>query len=199
MDTDTHQPFDNYFESSIFNNCLTYYYFKGGFSPEECTKIIDCFSPVCTSNAHVFEHKASELRKTKVCWIPRNSTTQWIYDRLISFTKTANNDMYKFDLTGLHDTIQFTLYDSENGEAFYRNHLDLGKNDIYSCRKISVSVQLSDGNTYNGADLKIKGTPVPRDQGCVITFPSFSEHEVTPIVSGKRYSLVLWVYGPHFK
>ena len=39
--------------------------------------------------------------------------------------------MYKFDLTGLHDTIQFTLYDSENGEAFYRNHLDLGKNDIH--------------------------------------------------------------------
>ena len=40
---------------------------------------------------------------------------------------------------------------------------------------------------------------MPREQGQIIVFPSYTLHEVTPITKGTRYSLVSWVSGPSFK
>ena len=64
-------------------------------------------------------------------------------------------------------------------------------------------LQLTDPSKYEGGQLSIAvQNEQPRDyfgQGTVIWFPSFLEHLVEPIERGKRYSLVLWLYGPHYK
>ena len=69
-----------------------------------------------------------------------------------------------------------------------------------TCRKLSVTVQLSDPGTYAGGDLQLGavGQPGPelRGQGSIIVFPAFVEHRVTPMTSGQRYSLVAWLSGP---
>lgn len=72
-------------------------------------------------------------------------------------------------------------------------------------RKISMTVNLSDPNNYEGGDLKFDLGPHIKErykicdeikpQGSVIVFPSFTYHCVTPVTSGTRYSLVLWCLG----
>ena len=42
----------------------------------------------------------------------------------------------------------------------------------------------------------IKGN---RTKGCLIVFPSFLSHRVTPITKGKRYSIITWMEGDTFR
>ena len=73
-------------------------------------------------------------------------------------------------------------------------------------RKISMTVNLNDPSDYEGGNLKFDLGPHfegerfkvfddTRTQGSVIIFPSFMYHCVTPVTSGTRFSLVLWVLG----
>ena len=73
-------------------------------------------------------------------------------------------------------------------------------------RKISMTLNLTDPNSYEGGNLKfdlgphVKGNRIKvcddsRSQGTLIVFPSFMYHCVTPVTSGTRYSLVLWLLG----
>ena len=73
-------------------------------------------------------------------------------------------------------------------------------------RKISMTVNLNNPQDYEGGNLKFdlgphfKGERFKvfddmRTQGSVIIFPSFMYHCVTPVTSGTRYSLVLWLLG----
>ena len=73
-------------------------------------------------------------------------------------------------------------------------------------RKISMTLNLTDPNSYEGGNLKfdlgphVKGNRIKvcddsRSQGSLIVFPSFMYHCVTPVISGTRFSLVLWCLG----
>ena len=76
-------------------------------------------------------------------------------------------------------------------------------------RKISVTVNLTDKKNYKGGDLRFDfgahsakryhTITQAREQGSIIVFPSFLHHQVTPVTTGTRYSLVLWTLGPPFK
>ena len=70
-------------------------------------------------------------------------------------------------------------------------------------RKLSVVLQLSNPEDYTGGDLVINpgGELLYPDktQGTVIFFPSILQHEVTPLESGNRYSIVSWISGPPWK
>jgi PKHD-type hydroxylase len=70
-------------------------------------------------------------------------------------------------------------------------------------RKISITVQLSDPNDYEGGvlELNVGNTIVqmPKEKGCAVLFPSYILHRVTPVTKGIRKSLVLWVGGTTFK
>ena len=73
-------------------------------------------------------------------------------------------------------------------------------------RKISMTLNLTDPKSYEGGNLKfdlgphvegdrLKVLDDSRLQGSLIVFPSFTYHCVTPVTSGTRYSLVLWLLG----
>jgi PKHD-type hydroxylase len=66
-------------------------------------------------------------------------------------------------------------------------------------------IQLTDPSTYEGGNLIIC-PPVEqpdanelRTQGTTIFFPSFLEHEATPVTKGTRYSLACWFDGPKWR
>jgi len=200
MDTETHQVFDETLLklTNKFPNQLNYYFFKQAFSKDECSRIIDSFSPKCVNAATVFGNNYSETRRTSVTWIPKNPSTQWIYDKLVEMASEANEAMFGFKITNLIDQIQFASYD-ESVKGTFANHVDMGAEDRYSCRKLSMSVQLSDPVDYEGGDFVITNNKwPPKEQGNVILFPSFLEHRVDPVTKGRRYSLVLWFYGPPY-
>jgi len=80
--------------------------------------------------------------------------------------------------------------------------MDIGKGK-YSKRKISITVQLSDPDEYEGGDFEFligkEIIKLPRKKGCAIVFPSYFLHRVTPVTKGTRKSLVLWGSGQPFR
>jgi predicted 2-oxoglutarate/Fe(II)-dependent dioxygenase YbiX len=70
-------------------------------------------------------------------------------------------------------------------------------------RKLSFTVQLSEPEDYKGGDLCLylgdKAEVMKKEQGFVALFPSYVLHEVKPVTSGTRYSLVSWITGKPFK
>lgn len=140
------------------------------------------------------------IRKSSVRWVPQNEQFEWIYDRIKDLVVEANNELWKFDLHSMPESIQFTEYYEDGGH--YDWHMDIGPNEL-SQRKISVTVQLSDPNDYEGGDLELlRGGSNPekciRSKGAVVIFPSYIMHRVTPVTKGTRKSFVLWLGGKHF-
>jgi PKHD-type hydroxylase len=143
----------------------------------------------------------SKIRESKVAWFfPRQETT-WIFDRLSSAALNLNNQFFKFDLYGMVEGIQFTKYQEPSGH--YGTHIDKVVGDIP--RKLSLTIQLSDPESYEGGDLNLfyssnfEAIVPPKEQGKLIAFPSYMLHQVTPVTKGTRYSLVCWVTGKPFK
>ena len=83
----------------------------------------------------------------------------------------------------------------------YDFHQDvIWKNRDQPQRKLTIIVQLSDENDYEEGDIVVKGCDFPKDvrkRGTVIIFPSNMKHQVNPVKSGVRYSLVSWAVGPY--
>ena len=144
---------------------------------------------------------AEHQRITRVAWMERNSDTAWLYARLEEAVLHLNTEFYSFDLYGVSEAFQYTVYDGAEG-GHYDWHVDLGAHNVEP-RKISISLQLSDPATYTGCDLVLEagnGTYfAERARGTLIAFPSYVLHRVMPIQSGIRKSLVIWVAGPVFR
>jgi len=147
---------------------------------------------------------------------------KWIYEKINPLLQEANvKSGWKFE----YDTaeqLQFTVY---RPGQYYNWHQDGGSDNtfIYTkdntnatshhglVRKISMTLNLSPPNDYEGGKLKLDFGPHTKDnerykevneistQGSVVFFPSFVWHQVTPVTSGTRYSLVMWVLGKPFK
>ena len=67
-------------------------------------------------------------------------------------------------------------------------------------RKISIVLQLSDPEEYEGGELEMFVSKdiqkIPKKKGAAVLFPSYCMHRVTPVTKGERRSIVLWVSGP---
>ena len=135
-------------------------------------------------------------------WMKVNQITMPIYNKISDAIRLVNKELFNYDLTVI-EPLQFTKYESLS-QGFYKKHLDMQDGDgPLDCRKLSFSVQLSDPSDYTGGDLLLHCTDTPhvvnKNLGIVTFFSSYVLHEVTPVTSGTRYSLVGWVRGPAFK
>lgn len=140
-----------------------------------------------------------ELRRGSLYGIENNERTEWLYQRLAEIAIRANNQCYWFDLLGFHEELQMMRYSEGD---FFDWHLDFG-NGFPSSRKLSLTVQLSNPDDYEGGDLQFKVNQkeesAARELGSVIIFPSFIIHRVTPVTKGERQSIVGWVTGPPYR
>ena len=127
-----------------------------------------------------------------------------ITDKILSCVKVANKLHFKYDIDW-DNYESFKLLKYEKGDG-YGWHPDFGKGQE-STRKLSVIVQLSDSEDYEGGDLEFAlttkdnndFTKSTRKKGSVIIFNPLIIHRVTPIISGTRYSIVSWMHGDTFK
>jgi len=180
-----------------------YYWFNSGFSKAELQEIEEMTSNLEWETAATGQDgtvKVSEYRKSKIKWCPQNNNWDWVYSRLHDMLVEANNAMWKFDITHMRETIQYTEYYARNSGG-YEWHMDCGIG-VQSQRKLSVTVQLSADDEYDGGNLEFnlgKKLSAPRGQGNVVIFPSFYLHRVTPVMRGTRKSFVLWVGGEPYK
>ena len=114
----------------------------------------------------------------------------------------ANNSLWHFDLISVDEKIQYTEY-YDTADGHYTWHQDIGGGSA-SKRKISITVQLSDPEEYEGGDLEMwqGGEAIVKSErgaGVVFIFPSYMMHRVTKVTKGTRRSFVLWVGGQHYR
>lgn len=147
------------------------------------------------------EEELNRIRRSKVSWMTKNNQNSWVFEKLSHIASSLNAQYYRFDLTGFGEPLQLTNYDqSDNG--MYGWHVDYG-GKIAPSRKLSLVIQLTDPSQYEGGNLQVLagGQPlnVRKQKGLVAAFPSYVLHQVTPVTSGSRQSLVAWITGPAFK
>jgi PKHD-type hydroxylase len=183
-------------------NFAEFVYYNGMFLPHEVDKIRSLWDDEKTIKATLGgsdQKYNDELRQSSVMFLDDNQEMQWVYEKLKMIAIAANNERYWFDLLGFHQELQLTRYTEGD---FFDWHLDFGAAEI-SARKLSVTVQLSDPDEYEGGDLEFminqKTVKAPREKGTVVVFPSFIMHRVTPITKGTRQSIVGWVSGPPYR
>ena len=204
MDTLYSFPLD--FDKHV--NQTNYYWFEEGFTSDELTYLETQVqqipsTPGVTEKGGQAKGENLDSRSSTIKWVPFSEDTKWIYDKIGMLAKTANNEMFNFNIYNMPEQIQYTEYYSTN-KGHYDWHMDIGSSGFMKFRKISVTVQLSDSDEYEGGDLQIwpgGQTPytAPRGKGNVVIFPSYLMHRVTPVTKGTRKSFVLWLGGEHFK
>ena len=183
---------------SVNNYLASPYMMPDYFSREECEKVVSASKELAEVAGTAGEvAQSNQYRKSKVRFIAPETDNLWIFKKLQAAAAQANQ-YYRFDIAGFKERLQVAEY---TGSGHYTWHIDVGKNDM-SSRKLSVSVQLSDGNDYEGGDLEfhsLGNTNAPKSIGSTIIFPSYLLHRVTPVTSGMRRSLVVWVHGAPFR
>ena len=136
-------------------------------------------------------------------------TTTLVQDRLLAL-KPELETHFRVQLSGCQ-RLQFYLY--EEGDFFVphqdRNDMDPLAPEWLKARRVSASILLNDetggldGETYRGGSLVFHGRrgdrsgssygiPLESEEGMFVAFPSDWIHEVRPIASGRRYSIVTW-------
>lgn len=139
-------------------------------------------------------------RKSRVSWL--NDQT-WLFDTLFDYANIANQQAFQTSVYK-NAPIQYTEYHgSEGGHYGWHHDVDWAQDDGLQ-RKLSLTVQLSEGDEYEGGDFQFRECDAPdpnllRRKGTILVFPSYLQHQVTPVTSGVRRSLVSWFEGPFWR
>ena len=117
-----------------------------------------------------------------------------------------NDTLFDFDLVG-YEYMQYAEYHEGGHQRFHtdiRYNFDPGY--IQEClRKMTVILMLSDPSEYEGGELllnlsaEFRATSLKLKKGSVLMFPAFIPHQVNPVISGIRRTLVTWALGPKFR
>jgi len=184
-----------------------YAYLLNAFTNQELDSIIEMGLQSGLHDAYIAGDKTIDygVRTCRTAWLGDLNKLPWLFEKLWQLTMSLNQQFYGFDV-GCMEQLQFTHYHHSRQEH-YGQHVDVAfgsEASILSSRKLSLSLQLSDPDHYTGGDLCLTGgrknlMMAPRARGTLIVFPSFAMHEVTPVTSGERFSLVTWAHGPKFR
>lgn len=193
---------ESYYYLNLFDCNSTYYYYRNLFTEYELQRLIATANKLEIRDGVVSNNKLNiDIRDSKISWIPVNSQTNWIYEKITWCINEVNKNYFEYDLTKL-EKLQFTRYYGEEN-SFYGKHIDSNFGYLYENRKLTFVMQLSDPNEYEGGELKLflgrEPDIIPKERGLITFFPAHTLHECTPVTLGTRYSLVGWVHGPKLK
>ena len=172
------------------------------FTEEECHRIIELSEklPLVEGGVGVGDNLKTEstIRDSSLKWLTPGEEFNWVFHRIYGAVNEANK-YFKFDLRGFK-AIQIARYDV--GGHFNTWHSDMGLG-MSSLRKLSISVQLSGPEDYDGGKLEFQvlqdELQHSKERGTTILFPPYMTHRVTPVTRGTRWSLVAWIMGPPFR
>ena len=177
---------------------------------EDASTIAQGYTDVVPSDVEKFDEKSQKfdygIRKTDVSFI--TDKDNMMNELVWGFIREANAQYFRYNLD-YFQAIQFARY--QNG-GHYDWHQDTSGSPTEGkeCRKLSLTMSLTDHTTYDGGYLEFYNGEKPyqhdehnvakdvKDQGSVIVFDSRDWHRVTPVTKGVRYSIVCWTVGPHF-
>lgn len=193
----------------------------GLFSAKECREIV---------NTALRAEKAGELEEIRHEWkLPK----AWQWDKnapelaaacyktdllpfdtfyklkqdLLTVMLKVNKDVFKFELANKLSQCDHIMYYKKGDFSSWHTDGYWEKNQESKtkgfCRKLTMIVQLTNENSYEGCDLKLFAYNHPKQNirkvGTAILFPSFAFHEVAPLCIGVRHALAAFVDGPFFR
>jgi PKHD-type hydroxylase len=178
---------------------------KNVLSTEECKKIIKVAKNKKLEQGKIFSKEevlnVKDVRDSNICWLDQTDDLNWLFTKIAQNCLEVNKIFFKFDLNGISESLQFTNYKAPSGK--YGKHIDCSGSGATPSRKLSITIQLTDPNEYEGGELFLydseKPTIMDKEQGSLIVFPSYILHEVKPVTKGERNSLVCWVTGKPFR
>lgn len=176
------------------------YYIEGVYSIDERIDISE--KSIKRKNINLKDSPAIGTTKTSNVSIIRYGDLREELERCYQLCLNMNKHFFGFDIFEISDldTVAYAEYhDSNNGE--YDWHVDAVRNEPYDL-KLTALLDLST-EPYEGGDFllfsngeqKISGF-IP---GGIIIFPSWIPHKVSPVTSGTRKSMALFLSGPSFK
>lgn len=174
---------------------------EGALSAEQCDMIIEkCRANLTTLEAETFGGKA-DGRQTDISWIPDEGEFAEIHELMRGYAHLAN-ESFGVELTNL-PPIQFTEYADVGHHYDWHHDINWSRNDGKH-RKLSIVIQLSDEETYEGGEFSFRYIENPKPEsvikrGTIICFLPYHYHAITPILKGTRASLVGWYEGPEWK
>lgn len=185
-----------------------FHVFPGVIPSSKCNEIIRRGMELSPQNGSIGfdqDHVNDSYRVSTIRWFDFRHNKD-ISDLLVSFAKEANRESFGFDLFDTAYDIQFTEYHGTSVGKYDWHHDVWWSNPRLHDRKLSIVIQLSPPESYQGGDFefRIAGADTSsmagfKQQGSILVFPSFFEHRVTSVTVGTRYSLVSWIEGPKFR
>tara|TARA_R100000322_G_scaffold170142_1_gene144378 strand:- start:2450 stop:3079 length:630 start_codon:yes stop_codon:yes gene_type:complete len=191
-----------------------------------CQKIIEQtkFHSDKEQQAQIDYHLGNTKQTTKKIRDAKRTsfTCDWIYREVGAIVENVNKKHWNFDLHWV-ENLEYLKYGKDGhfdwhvDQALNPYTIEQNPNPNFTnrIRKLSVSVQLSESEDYEGGNLELENpfseslaidkkintlnTAQDRSIGTLIIFPSFVRHRVTPIKKGLRQSLVLWYLGDRYR
>ncbi|WP_085642009.1 2OG-Fe(II) oxygenase [Thalassospira sp. MCCC 1A03138] len=166
-----------------------------------CNRLIDGFSTELDDGGLVQGQSASHIRRSQITWF--NETQEpVVMRRIIDMVADVNRNVFDFSLSEFAEDAQIACYAGDQ-RGHYDWHSDVGASDIARRRKLTMVIQLSEPDQYEGGLLQLNPAghvfDAPMERGTAIFFPSFVLHRVAPTTAGLRYSLTQWVHGTPFR
>jgi len=176
-----------------------YHWWEQALPTKQCDYLIDQCKSVPAQKGAVFDESITNKH--------RNSTVRWVQDLpgitdlIWRYIWGANRDSFNIDVSAIFEA-QFAEYDATEEQYYAWHHdIDWAQDSGYD-RKLSIIIQLSDPEEYDGGDVEFNLFTPPeafKKRGSVLVFPSYLTHQVTPVTRGTRYSLVSWIEGPRWR
>lgn len=173
------------------------------FAPEDCDRLIAAARAVQMRDAGlVGQVTAHGIRRADLAWVDDLPGCDWVMDCAMRLVAVVNRDHFGFELTDFGESAQVARYGAER-QGHFDWHSDIGSGTWAARRKLTIVVQLSPPEAYQGGTLEIRPDSTvqsaPRARGLATIFPAFQLHRVTPVTEGERFSLTLWSHGPAFR
>jgi predicted 2-oxoglutarate/Fe(II)-dependent dioxygenase YbiX len=156
------------------------------FVSDNCNKLIDHHRQLSTEHSIL-----GAARNSNLYWLNddvglASHFFDRVYDKVLDY-----NQAFNFKITK-PTYAQLTKY---SPGQYYHWHQDIGAGDL-SCRKISVSVQLTAKDPTGGIEIFYgQHNPIVNlEQGDLVVFPAWVTHRATQ-PTNERWSLVFWVRG----
>ena len=142
------------------------------------------------------------FRTATVTYLEHTEEARFFIEALVGIVRSLNSKIYNFDITGVFERLQYSVYNV--GDHYETWHQDAeNPTEEMAPRKISLSLQLSRPEDYEGGELQMGGVRdmqvASKEFGSITLFPSFLPHCITPVTKGIRKSIVMWTSGPTFR
>ena len=141
------------------------------------------------------------VKTSEVKFVNYGKIEKYIFP-FVEFCLTANNNFFGFDLHPLTSLKKLNYNIYEQGTE-YSWHIDAVPADPVRDIKLTALLNLSEENYEGGELVLFRANEIIckefNSPGSAVIFPSFINHKVNKIISGRRHTLAIWMSGPKFR